>query len=787
MTSAIQSHIGSDQRERIQLTIRGTVQGIGLRPFVFRLAQELSLGGWIANTTQGALLELEGTPNCLRAFQKRITTELPLSGNIQTISSTPIPDIGEQSFSIRPSQWDNQTHSVISPDLATCQSCLEDINNPQSRRYRYPFTTCAQCGPRFSIVLRLPYDRLNTTMHQFVFCDDCLHEYDDPSDRRFHAETIACPSCGPQVELWNQEGNLLNQREEAFRAASDIVRKGGILAVKGLGGFQLWVNAESSEAVQRLRQRKHRPTKPFAVLFPSLTYLEQHCSVSPDEIELLTSPAAPIVLVKKRITSTLACDVSPNNPYVGAMLPHTPLHHLLMNDLLMPVIATSGNRSDEPLAIDEQDAVHRLHGIADAFLVHNRPIVRPVDDSVVQVINDKCLMRRRARGYVPTPLSLQTGFDAAHRSPPILAVGGHLKNTVAVTTGDQIILSQHIGDLSTPETSTQFERTISDMLTVFHLTPQAIACDSHPDYRSSRFAHQFAKQRNIPVIPIQHHHAHIAACMAEHALQGPVLGVAWDGAGFGLDETIWGGEFLLCHDAEFTRIAHLRPFRLPGGEVCMREPRRVALALLYEVFGESMFEWDLPPLQSLGQNMTQALVELLDINVNCPITTSIGRLFDGVSALLSLSQVSSFEGEAAMALEFLADHEVSQTRPLHYRVPLKSQSDSQGPLVANWQPLISDIVHDISERKSPAEIALRFHHTLAILIADVAERIQCHQIVLCGGVFQNALLLRLSETELMKRGFAVYTPQRFGTNDGGLSLGQSFITMHQLAQQHQPT
>ncbi len=780
MTSAVQAQIGSKQRERIQLTIRGTVQGIGFRPFVFRLAQDLSLGGWIANTPQGTLLELEGTQKNLHAFQKRITAELPLTGNIQAMTSTHIPVIGQPTFFIHPSQGDDQTQSVISPDLATCEGCLQDMKNPQSRRYRYPFTTCTQCGPRFSIALRLPYDRLNTTMHQFLFCDECQREYDDPSDRRFHAETIVCPSCGPQVELWNHGGNLLAHREQALHAASSIIKQGQILAVKGLGGFQLWVNAKSSEAVQRLRQRKIRPTKPLAVLFHSLASVEQHCLVSTDEATLLTSPAAPIVLVKKRNTSTLAGEVSPNNPHVGAMLPHTPLHHLLMNELLIPVIATSGNRSEEPLVIDEQDAVHRLHGITDAFLVHNRPIVRPVDDSVVQVVNDKCVMRRRARGYVPTPLAVKPGFGADHRLPQILAVGGHLKNTVAVTTGDQIIVSQHIGDLSTPEASAQFERTIADLLTLFHLTPQAIACDSHPDYRSSRFAHQFGKQHNIPVMPIQHHHAHIAACQAEHGLQGPVLGVAWDGAGFGLDETMWGGEFLLCHDAKLTRLAHVRPFRLPGGEVCMRKPRRVALALLYEVFGEVVFEWHLPPLQSLGPNMTRSLVAVLDKNVNCPITTSIGRLFDGVSALLGLSQVVSFEGEAAMALECLAESEMEKTHPQPYRLPLELQSESEGPLVADWRPLISTIVRDISEQKSPAAIALRFHQALAMLIADVAERVQCPQIVLSGGVFQNALLLKLSESELTKRGFSVYFSQKFPCNDGGLALGQAITSITSL-------
>jgi len=784
MTSAVQSPIGSDQRERIQLTIRGTVQGIGFRPFVFRLAQALSLGGWIANTPQGTLLELEGTQKNLHAFQKRITAELPLTGNIQAMTATHIPIMGQRSFCIHPSQGDDQTQSVLSPDLATCEDCVQDMRNPQSRRYRYPFTTCAQCGPRFSIARRFPYDRLNTTMHQFHFCENCQREYADPSDRRFHAETITCPSCGPQVELWNQDGKLLAQREEGLQAAVEIIRHGSILAVKGLGGFQLWVKADSSESIQQLRQRKHRPTKPLAVLFHSLVSLDQHCLVAPDETALLTSPAAPIVLVRKRATSTLAHNVSPNNSYVGAMLPHTPLHHLLTNELLMPVIATSGNRSGEPLVIDEQDAVHRLHGIADAFLVHNRPIVRPVDDSIVQVVNEKCQMRRRARGYVPTPLYVKPGLAAAQELFPILAVGGHLKNTVTVTTGDQIIVSQHIGDLSTPEASTQFERTIADMLTLFHITPQAIACDSHSDYRSTRLAHQFGQQHNIPVIPIQHHHAHIAACQAEHGLQGPVLGVAWDGAGFGVDETIWGGEFLLCEDAEFTRMAHVRPFRLPGGEVCMREPRRVALALIYEVFGENVFEWDLPPLQSLGQHMTRSLLALLDKDVHCPITTSIGRLFDGVSALVGLAQVSTFEGEAAMALECLADSEMEQTHPQHYRIPLEPQSESQEPWVADWRPLISAIVRDISDQKRPSVIALGLHHALAILIADVAERIQCPQIVLSGGVFQNALLLKLSEEELTKRGFTVYTPQLFCPNDGGLSLGQGFITMNRFAPQN---
>ena len=617
-------------------------------------------------------------------------------------------------------------------------------------------------------------------MQRFTFCDDCQSEYDNPMDRRFHAETIACPSCGPQVELWDENGNVFSRREEALEAATTRIRQGHILAVKGLGGFQLWVHAELSDAILRLRQRKHRPTKPFALLFPSLFHLEQYCIVSSHEKELLTSRAAPIVLVRKRTFCTLVEEIAPDNPYIGAMLPHTPLHHLLMNDLHTPVIATSGNCSDESLVFEEREAIHRLHGIADAFLIHNRPIIRPVDDSIVYMIQDKCLMRRRARGYVPTPLIIKSEFDVKNKRSTILAVGGHLKNTVTVTTDDQIIVSQHIGDLSTSEASSRFEQTIDDLLTLFNLSPQAIVCDQHPDYRSTRFAHNYAKEQNIPLISVQHHHAHLATCLAEHRLTGPVLGIAWDGAGYGLDSTIWGGEFFLVQDMAFKRVAHLRPFRLPGGEVCMQDPRRGALALLYEVFSIKLFELNLPPLQSLGKAMTRSLITLLDKDLNCPKTTSIGRLFDGVSAILGFSRKAYFEGEAATTLEFLAEKGIEERQDSPYRLFLESTPECEEPLMADWRPLIHQLVQDLLAKEDPSDIALKFHRALAILIANIADHFQCPQIVLTGGVFQNALLLQLSELELTKRGFRVYTPQLFAPNDSALSLGQTWLAMNQL-------
>ena len=499
-------------RKRIQLFIQGTVQGIGFRPMVFGLAHELSLGGWIANTAQGVMLELEGTSASLREFQQRLLSNLPGAGTIQKMTSTTIPPLGEQDFSIRPSQPGGHTQSMISPDLATCRDCLQDINDPHSRRYQYPFTTCAHCGPRYSIVQNLPYDRQNTTMVDFSLCPDCHHEFHDPSNRRFHAETLACPACGPELVLWDKEGKAVASREEAWQRACRLLANGDIVAVKGLGGFHLWVNALNPEAVQRLRRRKHRPDKPFAVLFPTLQVLRTHCLLSSEEERLLSSAATPIVLVRKRHTSSIVAEVAPENPYIGALLPYTPLHHLMMENLGFPVVATSGNRSEEPLVYEEHRAIHRLGDLADAFLIHNRPISRPVDDSIVRIINGKVLMLRRARGYVPTPLALPSTPEKKNNGPSILAVGGHLKNTIALMNSEQISASQHIGDLSSVEASRQFERQVTEFLKLYHFIPQAITCDVHPDYRSTQFAGNLGNQYRLPVIPVQHHHAHIAAC-----------------------------------------------------------------------------------------------------------------------------------------------------------------------------------------------------------------------------------------------------------------------------------
>ncbi len=771
---------------RLRLEVQGRVQGVGFRPFVFQLASRCHLTGWIENTPQGATIEIEGHVDHLQQFQHRLRLQAPRSARIETIVSSPLSLQQEEGFSIRPSLSSGPTFSVIPPDLATCQDCLKEINDPTSRHYRYPFTTCTQCGPRYSLVEEIPFDRLNTTMKQFPLCEACHREYEDMGDRRFHAEAIACPTCGPHLELWSCEGTILAKKEEALQTASSLVRDGKILAVKGLGGFQLWVDALSEEAVQNLRNRKHRPRKPFAVLFPSLEDLKQQCECSKEEENFLASPESPIVLLRRRKKSSLSSSVAPDNPYVGAMLPYTPLHHLLMAELQTPVVATSGNRSEEPIVIDEKQALSRLHGIADAFLVNDRPIARPVDDSVVRTINGELMMLRRARGYAPVPMPIKA-LGANHTTlPPVLAVGGHLKNTVAVTTPHQVVMSQYIGDLSTPEAHAQFERTVSDQLQLFNVKPHAIACDLHPDYRSTIFAKKLGKAMNIPVIPVQHHYAHILSCMAEHGLEGPVLGVAWDGGGYGTDGTIWGGEFLLADYSDFKRVGHLKPFRLPGGEICMREPRRVALSLLYETFGEECLEMDLPPIHSLGPDLARSLCELLKKNVNCPITTSMGRLFDGISSILGLCHLNTFEGEAAMALEFAAEKGSLKTSDPNFCLPLNSQEPKKNggfsmglsPCIADWQLLVSSVVRETLEEQPQNETGQKFHQALHDAIFNVAKKVKHSHIIITGGVFQNRLLLSAIANSCTLDKQTIYISRQFPIHDGGLALGQSRILLN---------
>ncbi|MDH5642360.1 MAG: carbamoyltransferase HypF, partial [Nitrospira sp.] len=641
------------------------------------------------------------------------------------------------------------------------------------------------------LLIEMPYERRHTTMTSFRLCSACQAEYDEQADRRFHAEPIACPVCGPQVRLWDDQGGETAHGEEALSQAEDLLRAGRIVAVKGLGGFQLWVDAGSDEAVRRLRTRKQRPDKPFAVLFPSLESVRAHCILSSEEEALLRSPQAPIVLVHQRREISLANAVAPGNSYLGVMLPAAPLHHLLMTALQQPMVATSGNRSDEPIVTDEREAPVRLMGIADAFLVHDRPIARPVDDSVVRIVahgfdtnaaesggkpKANIMMLRRARGYAPQAIRLQGRIAEENGQGPVLALGGHLKNTVALLNEDRVWLSQHLGDLSTLEADAAFRQAVEDLQQLLQVQPRLIACDAHPDYRSSVFARELASALAVPLIPVQHHHAHVASCMAEHGLDGEVLGVAWDGAGYGADGQVWGGEFLVAGYRGCSRFAHLRPFRLPGGESAMREPRRSAAAVLWEIMGEQMPAYQLPTWEAASDER-ERIAALLRSGTASPWTTSMGRLFDAVASLMGLCHRASFEGQAAMAVESAAERAQADRRNVAagYSMDLLEHEASEGSRIVDWRSTVSAMLEDLGKSVTSEQIAIRFHGGLADGIVRVAQAAGLPRVVLTGGCFQNGLLLSLARQRLEGAGFAVYSHSLVPPNDGGLSLGQAVV------------
>jgi hydrogenase maturation protein HypF len=742
------------RRERLRLEVRGSVQGVGFRPFVYRLAVELGLVGSVSNSPCGATIEIEGEREHLDDFHKRLRVEKPPVCDITQIVATPLPPLGNARFLICSSRQEGSKTAVILPDLATCADCLREIFDPKDRRYRYPFTNCTNCGPRYSILESLPYDRARTTMKGFSLCNDCRIEYDDPGDRRFHAQPNACPRCGPKLQWWDEEGIVRAEGEGSIIAAATAVRAGRIVAAKGLGGFHLLADARNQEAVMRLRCRKRREAKPFGLMAPDLATIQRCCVVSAAEENLLRSPAAPLVLLRRRPDAPVAPSVAPGNPYLAFMLPYTPLHHLLLAELGLPIVATSGNCSDEPICIDENEARTRLAGIADGFLVHNRPIVRPVDDSVARIVLGQEMVLRRARGCAPFPITV------AEPLPALLALGAHQKNTIAVAAENQIIVGQHLGDLDTLLARNLFHRTIDDLTGMYELTLRAVVCDAHPDYYSTRYA----EKMNLPVVRVQHHHAHVRACMVEHGLTGSVLGVAWDGTGYGGDGSVWGGELLRVGANDTERVGHLRSFYLPGGECAIREPRRTAVGLLYEILGEALFaRRELAPLDDFSASELEVLRGMLRASVNSPRTTSAGRLFDAVASLLDLRHRVDFEGQAAMELEFaVIEDEEATIYPFNL--------DASG--VLDWEPMIRTILDDIVRGVPAGVVACRFHATMAEFIVAEARRSGESVIVLTGGCFQNACLLTKTVERLRAAEYNVYWPQRIPPNDGGISLGQ---------------
>ncbi len=762
---------------QLRVEIHGAVQGVGFRPFVYRLAGELALAGWVANDTHGVLIAVEGPPDQLRCFLARLPLEAPPRALILSCEATWQPTEGYTAFEIRHSDGYGTRTALILPDIAVCPDCLAEVFDPADRRYGYPFTNCTNCGPRLSIIQDLPYDRPNTTMRHFTMCPACQAEYDDPRNRRFHAQPNACPLCGPHLALWapgeNGAYNVVARQADALRGAAEALQAGKIVAVKGVGGFHLMADAANATTIARLRERKPREEKPFALMARDMVQVRAMCLVDPEEARLLGGPEAPIVLLRRHPDAAVAANVAPGNPYLGVMLAYTPLHHLLVAEVGVPLVATSGNLTDEPICTDEYEAAERLGPVADCFLVHNRPIERHVDDSVAAVMHGQGRVLRRARGYAPLPVML------GHAAPTILAVGAHLKNTIALNVGRNVFVSQHIGDLATPEAITACRRVIADMLRMYDVMPLAIAHDMHPDYVSTRIARE-QTHPGMRRIAVQHHHAHLAACLAEHNVDVPALGVTWDGTGYGTDGTIWGGEFLLGDAGAFERVAHLRPFRLPGGEAAVHEPARVALALLADVYGRQAFELDeLQSVHCYQPAQRHVLAHMIDSGFQSPITSSMGRLFDGVAALIGLRQRIAFEGQAAMLLEWIADPTVRDAYPIE----LMDAVLPGGALVLDWRPLIAAVLADLRANTPRETIAARFHNGLVEAVLAIAGRVGVQHVALSGGCFLNRLLLERTAERLSESGYTPLIHRQVPPGDGGISLGQIAVAAASLGRQ----
>ncbi len=758
------------------IQISGIVQGVGFRPFVYGLAARLGLAGWVRNTSAGVEIRVDGAPAALEQFTSLLRTELPPLARIDTFEVSWQPANGFEQFEIIPSAAIASAFQPISPDICICDDCLKELFDATDRRYRYPFINCTNCGPRFTIIRDIPYDRPNTSMVDFKLCANCESEYREPLDRRFHAQPVACPDCGPQVWLESTASDSppIVQGEAAIQAARNSLSEGKIVAIKGLGGFHLACDATQPAAVEELRRRKLRVGKPFALMFPSLNNISEHCQVSPAEAELLQSRQRPIVILNRLPGSRIAAEVAPSQDTLGAMLPYTPLHYLLLTHPdLPPLVMTSGNLSEEPICTDNSEARQRLASLADVFLLHDRPIETRCDDSVARLGPGGGMVLRRSRGYAPDPLRLP--FE----TPGILAAGAELKNTFCLTRQRYAFLSHHIGDLENYPALQAFESGIQHFERLFRIQPEAIACDLHPDYLATRYAMQRAEVDQIPAIAVQHHHAHIAACMAENGLDetARVIGVAWDGTGYGEDGAIWGSEFLLAGYAGYRRLAHLPYVPLPGGDLAARQPWRMALAWLQH----SGIDWDsdLAPVSHAAQadseiDRLQALKHQLKSGLNSPPTSSMGRLFDAAAALLGIRQEVSYEAQAAIELETLAD---PAERGIY---PLELRPDGE----INPAPLLMTLLADQRRGVPLPSLSARFHNSLANLVVEVcrAARQQSgiNQVALSGGVWQNMFLLKAASQALEKANFEVLLHHQVPANDGGLALGQALVAAVRL-------
>lgn len=756
--------------ELVRISVRGIVQGVGFRPFIYQLASKHNLKGWVSNTSENVKIEIEGEAESIRQFLTELKEQAPPRASIENIATSHHPPVNYDKFEIRHSIAEEGKYQLISPDIATCRDCLSEILSPDDRRYRYPFTNCTNCGPRFTIIEDIPYDRPRTTMRHFQMCLECQKEYDDPLNRRFHAQPNACPRCGPELELLDASGGPV-KTDDALKTTSRLLREGKIIAIKGLGGFLLACDATSEVAVNLLRQRKKRPSKPFAVMVSSIKEAKRHCYINEEEEKLLISPYAPIVLMKWKPDSFISIAVAPNLKYLGVMLPYTPLHHILLRETDLPLVMTSGNLSEEPIASDNDEAVRRLSGIVDYFLIHNRDIYARYDDSVTMVERSIPQLIRRARGYAPYPIHL--GF----KSRQILGCGAEYKNTFCLNRDDYAFLSQHIGDMENMETMEHYENTIDLYRKLFRIEPEIIAHDLHPDYLATRYARETAaRSANIKLVPIQHHHAHTVSCMVDNGLEKPVIGVILDGTGYGSDGNIWGGEFMIADYGKFTRMGHLEYLPLPGGDLAIKKPFRTAVSYLLSFIGENSLNQDLPFLKTVDKIELNVIRQQIERKINSPLTSSCGRLFDAVAALIGIRNEIDYEAQAAIEMEMLAYEYTEENETDYYPFSIIKQGNLN---VVKLADLFSAIIRDLQNGLTKARIAMRFHNTVARMIVDIcrviSEQTGITQVVLSGGVFQNRLLLRKGIRLLGAGGFEVFTHQQVPTNDGGISLGQTVI------------
>ena len=745
-----------------RIRVKGIVQGVGFRPYIFQLAGRSSLCGHVANTSSGVHIHVEGPAAAVDAFAARIAAGAPPLAQITAVEVHDAACEGCETFEIVASSEEEAGPSVlISPDVAVCADCLREMRTPRDRRHRYPFVNCTNCGPRYTIIAGVPYDRPKTSMAPFRMCTRCQTEYDDPADRRFHAQPNACPDCGPRVTLSTADGEAVDTEDPVGEVIARLAA-GRIAAIKGLGGFHLAVDAENEAAVQRLRRRKHREEKPLALMARDVDQIRTFAHIDEEEIAVLASPQRPILLLEKRAGHTIAASVAPRNRYFGVMLPYTPLHYLLLENRFAALVMTSANLTEEPIAIANDEALTRLAGIADDFLVHDRDILLRCDDSIVRKTAGTVQFIRRSRGYVPTPVFLRQPL------PPVLAVGAELKNTVCLVKEDRAFVSQHIGDLENLATYEAFQATVTHLQQVLDIRPQLIACDLHPDYLGTRYAQG---QTKLPVLQVQHHHAHIVSAMAENHLDGRVIGLAFDGTGYGPDGTIWGGEVLLAETGGYERAAFLEPLAMPGAAAAIRAPWRMALSYLRQTFGEGYRDLGIDFLSAVDHGQAEVIDRMAARGVNAPLTSSMGRLFDGVAALLGLRHTVAFEGQAAMELEMCA----ADGEEGHYEVAWQDAA----PIAIPTAPIVAGVVTDLQQGKTPSHISRKFHTTLVRLFTELCghlrRRADLDRVVLSGGVFQNALLLQELSRTLAAAGFSVYTQRLVPPNDGGIALGQAVV------------